>query len=87
MTKKCGIKVSITDEVQDILDAMISGWYEGTKLKRGYSPWTTSEEEHRDNEVIEWCYRTFNSKVYRVFNGGIWFNNESDAILCRLRWA
>lgn len=55
------------------------GWHKGVEFK--------SVDDTVGAEVDTWCKNTFDPYVYRVFLRSAWFHRESDAMLCKLRWA
>ena len=58
------------------------GWHLGARYETALN-W----KEHDFDSIFEWCKATFDPHVYKMFMRSVWFLNENDALLCKLRWA
>ena len=57
------------------------GWHLGTELHYYHMA-----DGERTAEILQWCRETFDIFTFRAFARGVYFLDESDAVLCKLRW-
>ena len=58
-------------------------WYKGADI-----PMRSWMEPHgRFQEIAQWCKQTFDIHHFKMFEDSVWFIDEQDAMVCRLRWS
>ena len=60
------------------------GWHLGVEYA---SPIYLRSGEYKYTKIAEWCKATFDPHTYQLFTKSVWFLDESDALLCKLRWS
>ena len=71
------------DFPQTVENARQLGWIKGAEYDSMFDPITGG----RRVQIQDWCVERFNYKDFRCFSRSVWFRNEADAILCKLRWS
>lgn len=74
-----GKKVQVPNRPYEASDL---GWHIGAEYESALN-W----KEHDFVSIKEWCEATFDPHVYKMFMRSVWFLNENDALLCKLRWS
>jgi hypothetical protein len=63
-------------------EARECGWHKGAECN-----WRTFADDERNLAIRSWCRQTFDPHTYVMFSRGVYFLYESDAVMCKLRFA